>query len=118
MEFSKVYRSSGSGNTVSYIKSEIIIPANSTVVADVNLLASFTRLEYIMNFKDSPLTVSKSLKMVGLWNGSVLIDTVSERQGGPLNVSVDLTEDSVDAFLSVQNNESFNLTLTLLKSKI
>lgn len=101
-----------------FTKSTIIIPASSMLVVDTNLLVSFTRLEYILNFKDDPITVTKSLRLIGQNNGGVVTDTVSERLGGPINVLVDLTDDSVDAFLEITNNEVFDLTLTMLKNKI
>lgn len=107
-----------SGDAIGFIKSEIIIPANTMVVADVNLLSSFSRLDYIMNFKDSPVTVTKSMKVVVQNDSGALTSSVSERMGGAINVLINVTDDSVDAFLEVTNNEAYPLTMTFLKSKI
>ena len=103
---------------IGFLKYEITIGANATVVADVNLLTSFSRLDYILNFKDSPVTVTKSLKLAVQNSGGSLTDTVSERLGGAINILINVTDDSVDAFLEITNNESFPLTMTYLKSKI
>lgn len=99
-------------------KSEITLPANSTLSVDVNLLSTFTRINYVLNFKDSPLTVSKSLKVQVQNNGGSVTDSVSERLGGPVDVLVAVTDDSIDQFLDLTNNESFALTVTFLKQRI
>jgi len=99
-------------------KFTVTIPASSTVVVDTNLLSSFSRIDYILNFKNSPVTVTKSLKCIFQNNGGNLTDSVSERMGGPINVAVNGTDDSVDAFLEISNNESFPLTMTFLRSII
>lgn len=101
-----------------WTKSEIVIPASSTVTADINLLTSFSRLDYFLNFKDVPTTVTKSLKYVVQNDAGTLTDAVSERMGGSINVSVACSDDGVDQFLEITNNEAFALTLTMNKSAI
>ena len=101
-----------------WTKSEVIVPASSTVVIDTNLLTSFSRLDYILNFKDDPVTVTKSLKLVVQNDSGTLSEIVTERMGGSIDVDVDVTDDAVDAFVEITNNESFDLTVTFLKSKI
>ena len=105
-------------SSIGFTKSELIIPASSTTVIDTNLLTSFSRLDYIINFKNSPVTLTKSLKLVVQNNAGSLTDTVSERMGGAINVLLNVTDDSIDSFLGVTNNESFPLTVTFLKSKL
>jgi hypothetical protein len=96
----------------------VIVPALSSIVADTNLLSSFSRIDYILNFKDDPVTVTKSLKLIVQNNGGSVSDSVSERKGGPISVTVGVSDDSIDAFLDITNNESFDLTLTFLRVRI
>lgn len=94
----------------------ITVSASSTLVVDNTLLSTFSRLDYILNFKDNPITVTKSLKLAVQNNAGDLKDSVSERLGGPINVDVDVTDDAVDAMLEITNNESFDIEVTFLKA--
>ena len=94
----------------------VTVPASSTAILDTNLLSTWSRIDYIINFKDSPVTVTKSLKLVAQNNAGTITDMVSERMGGPINVAVAVTDDGVDGFLEVTNNESFDLTVTFLRA--
>lgn len=94
----------------------ITVPASSAMVIDTNLLSTFSRLEYILNFKDSPITVTKSLKLIVQNNAGTLTESVSERLGGSIDVDIDVTDDAIDAFIEVTNNESFDLTVTFLRA--
>ena len=94
----------------------VIVGAGQTVVIDTNLLSSFSRIDYILNFKDSPVTVTKSLKLVVQNNAGTITDTVSERLGGSIDLDVDVTDDAVDAFLEITNNEAYDVTVTFLRS--
>lgn len=105
-------------NALVFSKSTVVIPASTMVVVDTNLISSFSRLDYILNFKDSPVTVTKSLRLAVQNNGGSITDTVSERLGGTIDVLIDVTDDTVDTFLEITNNEAFALTMTFLKSKI
>ena len=105
-------------DALAWSKFEVTVSASSTAVIDTNLLSSFSRIDYIINFKDDPVTVTKSLKVVVQNDAGDVSDVVSERMGGRIDVSVDVTDDAVDAFLEITNNESFDLTVTFLKSKI
>ena len=94
----------------------IIVGASSTIVVDTNLLSTFSRLDYIINFKDDPITVTKSLKLVSQNDAGTLSNLVSERMGGAIDVEVDVTDDAVDAFLEITNNESYDVTVTYLRA--
>jgi hypothetical protein len=94
----------------------IVVSASSTEVIDTTLLSTFSRLDYIINFKDNPITVTKSLKLVVQNDAGSLTDKVSERMGGNIDVDVDVTDDAVDASIEITNNESFDVTVTFLKA--
>lgn len=94
----------------------LIIPPTSTVVVDTNLLSSFSRIDYVLNFKDDPITITKSLKLVAQNNAGTVSDMVTERMGGNMDIAVNFTDDSVDGFLELTNNESFAVTLTFLRA--
>lgn len=94
----------------------ITVGAGLTVVVDTTLLSSFSRLDYILNFKDNPVTVTKSLKLAVQNNAGSLKDSVSERLGGPISLSVDVTDDAVDAMIEITNNEAFDIEVTFLKA--
>jgi hypothetical protein len=94
----------------------VIVSASSSLVVDATLLSTFSRLDYILNFKDNPVTVTKSLKLIVQNDAGSLKDSVSERLGGPINVLVDVTDDAVDAFLQITNNEIFDIEVTFLKA--
>jgi len=94
----------------------LVIPASSTVVVDTNLLSTFSRIDYIINFKDDPITVTKSMKLVAQNNAGTVTDMVSERMGGSIDVAVSVTDDSVDAFLEITNNEIFDVVVTFLRA--
>lgn len=114
----RVCLTGASTDVLPFQKFETTVSASSTAVIDTNLLSSFSRIDYIINFKDSPVTVTKSMKVVVQNNAGTVTDSVSERMGGPINVSIDNTDDAVDQFLEITNNESFDLTVTFLKAKI
>ena len=94
----------------------LIVSASSSLVIDTNLLSTFSRLDYIINFKDSPVTVTKSLKLVIQNDAGLLTDMVSERMGGAIDVDVIVTDDAVDAFVTIDNNEIFDVTITFLRA--
>ena len=94
----------------------LTIPAGQTVVVDTNLLSTFSRIDYILNFKDTPITVTKSMKLVVQNDSGNVTDMVSERMGGSINIQVSATDDSVDAFIQITNNEAFDLELTFLRA--
>ena len=94
----------------------ITISASQTLVIDTTLLSSFSRLDYIINFKDNPVTVTKSLKLVVQNNAGTLRETRSERLGGPINTTIDVTDDAIDAMISITNNEAFDIEVTFLKA--
>ena len=105
-------------DALAFQKFTTTIPASSTTTIDTNLLSSFSRIDYIINFKDNPVTVTKSMKVVVQNNAGTITDSVSERMGGPINVQIANTDDAVDQFLEITNNESFALDVTYLKAKI
>jgi hypothetical protein len=92
------------------------VPASSTVVVDTNLISSFSRIDYILNLKDDPVTVTRSQNLVVNNNAGTISDQVSNRAGGSIDVSIQVTDDAIDAFLEITNNESFDLTLTFLRA--
>ena len=94
----------------------VTVGAGLTVVIDTTLLSTFSRLDYIINMKDNPVTVTKSLKLRVQNNAGNLTDSVSERLGGPINAAVDATDDSIDAMIDVTNNETFDIYVTFLKA--
>jgi hypothetical protein len=94
----------------------ITVGAGLTVVIDTTLLSTFSRLDYIINMKDNPVTVTKSLKLIVQNDAGSLKDSVSERMGGPINAAVDVTDDAVDAMIEVTNNEAFDIYVTFLKA--
>lgn len=96
----------------------LTIPAGNTAVVDTNLLSAFSRIDYIINFKDSGATVTKSMKLVAQNNAGVLTDSVSERMGGSIDVLVNVTDDAVDAFLEITNNEAFDIEVTFLRAVV
>ena len=73
--------------------------------------------DYILNFKDDPITVTKSLRLALQNNAGTLTDIVSERQGGAIDLSVDVTDDGVDAFVEITNSEAYDVTVTFLRAK-
>jgi hypothetical protein len=94
----------------------ITVGAGLTVVIDTTLLSTFSRLDYIINMKDNPTTVTKSLKLTVQNNAGSLKDSVSERLGGPINAAVNVTDDAVDAMIEVTNNEAYDIEVTFLKA--
>ena len=107
----------GGGSTAVWTRfGPLTIPASSTVVVDTNLLADFSRIDYILNFKDDPVTVTRSQKLVAQNNAGTVTSTVTERLGGAIDADVDFTDDGVDGFLEITNNEVFDLTLTFLRA--
>ena len=105
-------------NALPWTKSEVVVPASSTVVIDTTLLSTFSRIDYIINFKDSPVTVTRSFKLVVQNDGGTVSHVISERMGGSIDADIDVTDDAVDAFVEVTNNESFAVTVTYLRAAI
>ena len=87
------------------------------MVADTVLLANFTRIDYQLTFKDTPVTVTKSLRLVANNNAGTVTTTVSERQGGSINVAVDVDDgDAVNGNLQITNNEAYDIELNFLRA--
>jgi hypothetical protein len=103
-------------NSIGFILNGPVTIGPGTTIVDTTLLSTWSRLDYIINFKDNPITVTKSLKLIAQNNAGTITDSVSERMGGPINVQVSLTDDAIDGFLSITNNEAFNLDVTFLKA--
>jgi len=105
------------GSAVGYLPfGPVTVGAGLTVVIDTVLLSTWSRLDYIINFKDNPITVTKSLKLQAQNNSGVVTDSVSERLGGPINVQTTMDDDAVDGLLTITNNESFDLDVTFLRA--
>ena len=56
------------------------------------------------------------MKLVAQNNAGNVTDMVSERMGGPINLAVNMTDDAVDAFLEITNNEAFDVEVTYLRA--
>ena len=107
----------GGGSTAVWSRfGPLVIPASSTVVVDTNLLDDFSRIDYILNFKNDPTTVTRSLKLVVQNSGGNVTDMVSERMGGSIDVNVNVPDDGLDAFLEIVNNEAFDVTINFLRA--
>lgn len=105
-----------SPNGLAWTRSVVSIPANSTVTVDVTLLSSFSRIDYILDFLKVSDNSTKSLSLVVQNNAGTISDSVSNRLGGSINLAVNVTQNLVDEFLDVTNNEASALTLTFLKA--
>lgn len=92
------------------------IPANSTTVIDNNLLNDFSRINYIINFKGMTSNSTKGFELAVQNNNGSLSDTLSVRLGGPLQVFANVTDDSVDMFLEIQNDESEVVTVSFIRN--
>jgi hypothetical protein len=101
---------------LAWTKSTLTIPANSTVTADVTLLSSFNRIDYILDFVKVSDSSTKSMTLIVQNNAGTVSDSVTNRLGGSINLALNVTQNLVDEFLDVTNNESSALTLTMLKA--
>lgn len=96
--------------------STLIVDAGQTLVVDVTLLSAFSRIDYIINYKDNPVTVTRSQKLTVQNNAGTITETVSERLGGSIDAPINVTDDSVDCFIEITNNELFDIEVTFLKA--
>jgi hypothetical protein len=99
-----------------WTKTTLVIPPSTTQTIDVTLISTFSRIDYIVNFKN-PSDVTKSMKIVVQNDAGNISDVVSERMGGALDVLLNVTDDSVDTFLEITNNELTALTITFLRAQ-
>ena len=101
---------------IAWTKLTVNIDASQTLVIDVKLLNSFTRAEYIITGLGLSSNNSKSLQLsVGNDNGN-LSDSVSSRLGTDPNFGVNVSKDSTDMFVEVENATLETITLTILKA--
>lgn len=103
-------------NNLIWTKTVVVIPANTTVVVDNNLLNDFSRIKYFLNFKGVSTSSTKGYDLTVQNNAGTVTDTLSTRLGGPLSLNINVTDDSVDMFLEIANNESEDLTLSYIKN--
>lgn len=103
-------------NSLIWTRTIVVIPAGQTLVVDNNLLNSFSRLKYILNFKGDTSGETKGLELTVQNNNGSLDDVVTTRLGGSLNTNINVTDDSIDMFLEITNNESEDLTLSFIKN--
>lgn len=103
-------------NSLIWTQTIVVIPASSTVIVDNNLLNDFSRLKYIANFKGNTSGETKGLELSVQNNMGTLTETMSVRLGGSLDFNINVTDDSIDMFLEIVNNETEDLTLSFIKN--
>lgn len=103
-------------NNLLWTKTEVVIPAGATVVVDNNLLVDFSRIKYFLNFKNDVTLETLGLDLTVQNNAGTITETVATRLGGPLSIIRNVTDDSVDMFLEITNNETDSVTLTFIKN--
>jgi hypothetical protein len=69
-------------NSLIWNKFEVVVPASSIVVVDVNLLTSFSRIKYFLNFQGQTSLTTKGLDLTVQNNNGTLSDSVATRLGG------------------------------------
>lgn len=94
----------------------VTIPSSSSVIVDNNLLNDFSRIKYFLNFKGLTSSSTKGLDLTVQNNAGAVSDTVATRLGGPLDILTNVTDDSVDMFLEIVNNETESVELSFIRN--
>lgn len=93
---------------------EEIIPPNSTVIVDAELLSQFENIEY--SFVIKKLTLAKTLKMLVLKADALVKDQVYSRHGDSINIELNTLSNGTDYSLQIKNNEAVSVGLVFLKT--
>lgn len=92
------------------------IPAGGTLVVDKISLNDFSRIKYLMSFKDASTNSTKGFDLNVQNNNGVLTESVNNILGASLNILTNVTDDGVDMSLEITNNELNNIELSFLRS--
>ncbi len=93
---------------------EEIIPANSTLIVDTELLSQFDNIEY--SFAIKKLTLAKTLKMLVLKADVSVKDQVYSRHGDSINIELNTLSNGTDFSLEIINHEAVSVGLIFLKT--
>lgn len=91
------------------------VPAGQTLDLDTFLLSDFKSIKYIQTFYNDAQTKSKVQEMLATKEAGGISDTVYAKSGDSISLSVNLVIQGTDGRLRVTNNESFDVSFSILK---
>ena len=111
--------SESQGTSLDFLsKKSLTINANETKVIDTIPLASFRILEYTFSAFNMTELKTKGLKMLVKYSETSLNDQVFGRIGDQINFSLTSLANGLNYELSMTNNESYPLNLTLIRASL
>lgn len=94
------------------------IPATSVKVVDRVALSSFTRLEYIVEMRDTTSNKTKGFKFSVQNDETDLSDVLTAKVGNEINIEIYAKVNGSDCEIELTNNESFDLAVSFARLKL
>lgn len=114
-----IFGSNTNESTIDFLtKKTDIVPANSSKVIDTIPLSSFRLIEYTLSTFNMTESKTKGLKMLVKYSETSLNDQVYGKIGDQISFNIDAVQSGLNMNLTLQNNESFPLNLTLIRAQL
>ena len=101
-----------------WAKKEETVLATSSKVVDLLALSSFSKLEYIVEYRDTTSSKTKTLKMAVTNGDTEVCDSVYAKQGDPMDIAITARRTASNFELEITNNEAFDIDLSFARLKL
>lgn len=96
-------------------KVEDLVNASSTKVVDSITFTEFTRAEYVVSVYNDSEVKFRSFKMSVAKKGASVVDSIKGRHGDSISFTINANLVGPNVELTIQNNELFNLSVSIRK---
>ena len=96
-------------------KVEDLVNASSTKAVDSVTFTEFTRAEYVISVYNDTEVKYRSFKMSVAKKGSGVVDSIKGRHGDNISFNINANIVGPNVELTIQNNETYNLSVSIRK---